>query len=106
MNRAAKSIEELFPVAAFARAGDLKSVKAWIDSGAPLNRPSGKKTKHQSPLQIAIDKGFLTLTEFLLDGGADPEADEALKLAVRRGRTDIAKLLLDRGANVLSLIHI
>jgi ankyrin repeat protein len=100
MNRAANSIEELFPVAAFARAGDLKSVKVWIDSGAPLNKPSAKKTKHQSPLQIAIDKGFLTLTEVLLDGGADPKADEALKLAVRRGRTDIAKLLLDRGANV------
>jgi hypothetical protein len=99
-SRAAKSIEELFPIVAFSRAGDLESVKAWIDSGAPLNRPLGKRTKHQSPLQIAIDKGFLTLTEVLLNGGADPKADEALKLAVRRGRTDIAKLLLSRGTSV------
>ena len=62
MNRTAKSVEELFPVIAYARAGDLKSVKTWIDAGEPLNMPIGKKTKHQSPLQVAIDKGFLTLT--------------------------------------------
>jgi ankyrin repeat protein len=65
-------------VIAYARAGDLKSVKAWIDSGGPLNLPPAKKTKRHSPLQIAIDKGFLTLVEMLLDGGADPEADDAL----------------------------
>jgi ankyrin repeat protein len=100
MNRSARSIEELFPVIAYARAGDLKSVKAWIDSGGPLNLPTGKKTKRQSPLQIAIDKGFLTLAEMLLEGGADPKADDALDWAVNCGRPDIAILLLDRGAKV------
>ncbi len=97
MSRTAKSIEELFPIIAFARAGDLKSVRAWIDAGSPLNLPAGKRTSRQSPLQIAIDKGFLTLAEILLDGGADPLADRALGMAVDRGRVDIARLLLDRG---------
>lgn len=67
MNRTARSVEELFPIVAFARAGDLKSVKARIDAGSPLNLPTGKKTRRQSPLQIAIQSGFLTLTEMLLD---------------------------------------
>ena len=67
MNRTARSIEELFPIIAYARAGDLKNVKTWIDAGSPLNLPPGKKTKRQSPLQIAIEKGFLTLTEMLLE---------------------------------------
>jgi ankyrin repeat protein len=100
MNRTARSVEELFPIVAFARAGDLKSVKAWIDAGSPLNLPAGKKTRRQSPLQIAIQSGFLTLTEMLLEGGADATADQALYLAVNSGRTDIARLLLDRGVPV------
>lgn len=97
MARTARSIEELFPVIAFSRAGDLKRVREWIEAGSPVNLPPGKKTRRQSPLQIAIDKGFLTLAEVLLDGGADPKADGALAMAVDRGRVDLARLLLDRG---------
>jgi hypothetical protein len=99
-DKTARSVEELFPIIGYARAGDLRSVKEWIDAGSPLNLPPGKKTRRQSPLQIAINNGFLTLTEMLLDGGADPKADEALRHAVNCGRPDIAKLLLDRGAAV------
>jgi hypothetical protein len=53
-------------------------------------------------LQIAIEKGFLTLTEVLLDGGADPMAGNgnALSIAVHSKRTDIVRLLLDRGVPV------
>ena len=93
MNRTARSIEELFPIIAYAKAGDLKSVKEWINAGSPLNLPQGKKTRRQSPLQIAIEKGFLTLVEVLLEGGADPAADEALAQAVLLGRTDIVRVL-------------
>jgi ankyrin repeat protein len=100
MTKSARSVEELFPIIAYARAGDLKSVKAWIDAGSPLNLPPGKKTRRQSPLQIAINNGFLTLTEMLLDGGSDPKSDDALRLAVSRGRIDIVQLLLERGAQV------
>jgi len=103
MNRTARSVEELFPIIGYARAGDLKAVKEWIAAGSPLNLPPGKKTRRQSPLQIAIGQGFLTLVEMLLEGGADPEVDGALWHAVNHGRTDIARLLLARGAPVKSV---
>jgi hypothetical protein len=71
----ARSIEELFPLIEFCKKGNLKAVSDWIAKGNPLDLPSGKKTRRASPLQIAIEKGFLTLTEVLLNGGADPAAN-------------------------------
>jgi len=54
-----------------------------------------------SSLQIAIEKGFLTLTEILLDAGTDPTGNgNALWVAVRAKRIDIVRLLLDRGVPV------
>ena len=97
MPRAAKSIEELFPIIGYAKAGNLKAVQEWIDAGNPLNLPTGKKTRRRSPLQIAIERGFYTLAEMLLDGGADPKADRALAMAVECKRADIAEMLLNRG---------
>jgi hypothetical protein len=70
----ARSVEELFPLIEFCRNGDLKAASEWIKKGNPLDLPPGKKTRRASPLQIAIEKDFLTLTEVLLDGGADPLA--------------------------------
>jgi hypothetical protein len=51
---------------------------------------------------IAIEKAFLTLTEVLLNGGAEAIANNgsALSTAVNRKRSDIARLLLDRGVPV------
>src|ERR1700678_1637068 len=84
MPRAARSVEELFPLIEFCKSSDLKAVSDWIAKGNPLDLPPGKKTRRASPLQIAIEKGFLTLTELLLDGGADAMANngEALPVAV------------------------
>jgi hypothetical protein len=65
------SIEELFPLIEFCKNGDLKAVSDWIGKGNPLDLPPRKKTRRASPLQIAIEKGFLTLTEVLLNGGAE-----------------------------------
>jgi hypothetical protein len=75
MSPAARSVEELFPLIEFCKNGDLKAVSDWIAKGNPLDLPPGKKTRRASPLQIAIEKGFLTLTEVLLNGGADPMAN-------------------------------
>ncbi|HXM05327.1 MAG TPA: ankyrin repeat domain-containing protein [Chthoniobacterales bacterium] len=100
MPRAARSVEELFPLIEFCKTGDLKAVSDWIAKGNPLDLPPGKKTRRASPLQIAIEKGFLTLTELLLDAGADPGNGNALSIAVRSKRIDIARLLLDRGVPV------
>lgn len=96
---AAKSIEELFPLIEYCRAGNLRAVSEWIEERKPLDLPEGKRTRRSSPLQIAIEKGFLTLAEMLLNGGADPQANggNALWDAVNHRRSDIAELLLDRG---------
>lgn len=95
MPPAARSVEELFPLIEFCKNGDLKAVSDWIAKGNPLDLPPGKKPRRASPLQIAIEKGFLTLTEILLDGGADPASNgNALWIAVRAKRIDIVRLLL------------
>jgi hypothetical protein len=103
----AKSIEELFPLIEFCKAGNLSAVSKWIAEGNPINPPPGKKTRRASPLQIAIEKGFLTLTEVLLDAGANPAPENssinALWYAVERKRADIAALLLDRGMPIDSV---
>jgi ankyrin repeat protein len=104
MPPAARSVEELFPLIEFCTAGDLKAVSDWIAKGNPLDLPAAKKTRRVSPLQIAIEKGFLTLTETLLDAGADPSNNgNALWIAVRAKRIDIVRLLLDRGVPVNSI---
>jgi hypothetical protein len=105
MPPAARSVEELFPLIEFCKNGDLKATSEWIAKGNPLDLPAGKKTRRASPLQIAIEKGFLTLTEILLDGGADPMANngEALPVAVHAKRIDIIRLLLDRGVPVTAV---
>lgn len=97
--KSAKSPEELFPLADLCRAGKLKEVGEWIASGKPLDPPlNARRSRRQSPLEIAIDKGFFALAELLLDGGCDPMANgNALCDAVRSDQPEIAKLLLDRG---------
>jgi hypothetical protein len=72
MCRTARFVLELFPVITYPWAGALKWVKTWIDSGWPLKMPAGKKTKRKSLPQVAIDRGFLTPTEILLDREATP----------------------------------
>jgi hypothetical protein len=104
MPPAARSVEELFPLIEFCKNGDLKATSDWIAKGNPLDLPPGKKTRRASPLQIAIEKGFLTLTEILLDAGADLTSNGyALSVAVRSKRIDIVRLLLDRGVPVSSI---
>ena len=97
----AKSVEELFPLIEFCKAGNLPAVSNWIAQGNPLDPPPGKKTRRLTPLQVAIEKGFLTLTEVLLKAGANPLANgNALMHAINHKRADIIALLLDRGALV------
>lgn len=101
MPPAAKSVEELFPLIEFCKAGNLPAISNWIAQGNPLDPPPGKKTRRLTPLQIAIEKGFLTLTEILLNAGADPMVNgNALTHAINHKRADIIALLMDRGALV------
>ena len=74
--RAARSAEELFPLIEFCKNWDLRAVTDWIAKGNPLDLPPDKKTRRASPLQIAIEKELLTLTELLPDAGADRKETE------------------------------
>jgi len=104
MSKRAASIEELFPLMEACRAGDLEFVGAWIRAGKPLDPPEGKKSRRRSPLQVAIEKGFLTLAKTLLNAGADPLANgNALEFAVDCGRVDLARLLLEQGVGIGSV---
>jgi hypothetical protein len=98
-SKAARSPEELFPLVDLCRVGKLKEVGEWIAAGKPLDPPlNAKRSRRQSPLEVAIEKGFFALAELLLDGGCDPLANgNALCDAVRRKEPEIAKLLIERG---------
>jgi hypothetical protein len=94
----ARSVEELFPLIDHCKAGNLRAVAEWISQGNPIDPPPGKKTRRLSPLQLAIEKGFLTLAETLLEAGANPNSNGcALMYAIDHKKTDIAALLIDRG---------
>jgi hypothetical protein len=104
MTKSAESIEELFPLMEACRAGDLDAVTAWVAAGKPLDPPKGKRSKRRSPLELAIEKGFLTLARRLLEAGADPLANgNALAFAVDRKRVDLVRLLIERGVDIKSV---
>ncbi len=100
ISKAARSPEELFPLIELCREGKLKEVSEWIAKGNPIDAPQAqRRNRRQSPLQVAIQKGFYALAELLLDGGCDPMASgNALLDAVRARNAGIAKLLLSRGS--------
>jgi len=102
MEKTAKSIEELFPLIEACKVGDLKKVAAWIGEGNPVNPPPARRrSSRRMPLQIAIEKNFLSLAELLLKGGVDPMANgNALELCVWKGRSEIARPLLEFGVPV------
>lgn len=84
------------------RAGKLFAVQDWIAIGKPVNPPPSdrKGTRPQTPLQVAIDRGFHSLVEILLKAGADVgqgrwngPMDQALQMR----RLDMVHLLVEHG---------
>ncbi len=98
-----------------AREGALECVRALVAARANVNQAS---VDGSSPLLVAVQNGFYTVAEFLLEHGADPNLANAkswtpLYLAVKNrnqeitavpapsneGALDFIRILLDRGAN-------
>jgi ankyrin repeat protein len=84
---------------------ELEIVKLLLSQGALVDVNKGPT--FLTPLQVAVFKGYERIVNALLDAGADPNAlDEAklgsppLKYACQINREDIARLLLERGADV------
>ncbi len=68
----AKTYDEIRPLIELCKGGKLFEVQAWIAAGKPVNPPEPLETGHRkrSPLEYAIDAGFHSLVQVLLEGGA------------------------------------
>jgi len=103
----ADSYEETKPLVKFCKAGRLFDVQEWIASGKPVNLPleREKRARRISPLKIAMEKGFHSLVQVLVEGGAqiDEEGFSALHHAVRERRLDLIELLVENAADIHSV---
>lgn len=100
----ATSLEELEPLLGLCRAGKLFDVIEWVKSGKPVAVPDGAGVKgaHRNPLRIAMDRGFHSLVQVLLDAGAPHRLGtyDALAHSVDLRRPDLGALLIQHGARV------
>jgi len=101
ISKQASTHEEIKPLIDLCRAGRLFEVQAWIKSGNAVDPPRHiKGNRKKSPLEYAIDSGFHSLVQVLLDGGADVNGNGSfcpMRLALERRRFDIVKLLVGAG---------
>lgn len=98
----AATLDELAPLVALCRDGKLFEVQDWIRKGRPVALPkdAGSKGASRNPLRLAIDCGFHSLVQVLLEAGA-PQRERnyhALDHAVDLRRHDLAELLFKHGA--------
>jgi ankyrin repeat protein len=88
------------PLMFAARQGDIESARRLLDAGADVNDVAGNSA---SALVLAVHSGHSPLAAFLLEQGADPDADgagyTALHAAVLRGQLAAVKALLAHGAD-------
>jgi hypothetical protein len=100
----AASLEELEPLLALCRTGKLFEVIEWVKQGKPVTLPDGIGAKgvHRNPLRIAMDRGFHSLVQVLLEAGEPCRLGNynALEHAVDLRRPDLATMLVDHGARV------
>jgi ankyrin repeat protein len=103
-----KAVEKLIDAAMY---GNLKQVQELIASGVDVN---GIATCNRTALSLAIQGGKIPVIEALLDAGADPnlpdETDdglaanaplaEAASTFFATNRSEMVRLLIQRGANV------
>ncbi len=99
--------EDFKPLVDLCKAGRLFEVQEWIASGKPVNLPASvkKRTRKMYPLQVAVEKGFHSLVQVLLDGGAiiNDGFYNAFDHAIASRRLDLIKLMVERGADINSI---
>ena len=106
--------ETLHPLILASKQGSVAMVTELLSAGAPVN-VHGKKRFHfgniddedASPVHAAIAGGYLDVTRLLVSQGADVGNNiegvcTSLTLAAYKNRTDIVRLLLSVGANVIN----
>lgn len=99
--------DNIKPLIELCKAGKLFDVQKWVAAGKPVNPPPppDKRARKKCPLQVAIDKGFHSLVQLLLEGGAliNDGSYNALEQALFNRRLDIIKLLMENGADIKSV---
>ncbi len=102
MKRAA-STEELQPLVRMCRTGMLFDVVEWIRTGQPIALPeaSSSKARKHNPLRIAVESGFHSIVQVLLQARApiSEGSYSALAHAVELRRPDLVALLFEQGAS-------
>lgn len=103
-SKTAMSLEQLnLELINSVKQSNLNKVKEYINKGADI---STKDNHGKTPLHIAAKRGLLDIAKFLLDKGADIDAQEnkfgraPLHLAAAKGHLDIVKYLIEKGADV------
>jgi ankyrin repeat protein len=98
-------------LAAATGAGDVEGVRLLVDAGGDPGRPVTAPApaghladRSVNPLVAAVADDTAAVVEVLLAAGADPNAPtrdgiSLVRLAVRRGKDDVAELLLRYGAH-------
>jgi len=90
----------------YCKQGKLLEIQQWIASDNPVNPPEQPhgKTQRYTPLQIAINKGFHSMVQVLLEAGAllKDGTYDALKHAIKVKRLDLVELLVEHGADPTS----
>ena len=101
----AASYEEIQPLLALCKAGRLFDVQKWIASGRPIIPPLESKIRKKSPLELAIELGFHSLVEVLLEGGAmvEDQRYSPLSHGLEKRRLDLIMLLVKYGADPKSV---
>ena len=102
----AKSYEEIKPLNELCKAGKLFEVQEWITAGKLVNPPQEEVGAHKKcPLEVAIESGFHSLVQVLLEGGALLADDryDAMDHALQRRRFDIVELLIEHSYDIKSV---
>jgi hypothetical protein len=98
------STDEIEPLLTMCRAGRLFDVQDWVRRGQPiaLLDASTRITINRTPLGVAIESGFHSLAQVLLEAGAPTRQGRynALEHAVSVRRAYLAALLIEHGAKV------
>ncbi|CAD6224562.1 GSCOCG00011795001-RA-CDS [Cotesia congregata] len=82
-------------------------VRKLVNAGADVNAVCMSRYDFMNPLQLAIRKHQIKISEFLVSRGADPltllrstSSISPLRMAVREGKEEIVKFLIKHGADI------